>query len=1074
MPGGALHLLRWSSQEQRYTITIGTLTLPAEITASRGAWTQWLDMVPSFAFENRAGVHCTIRKERLQRGDAYWYAYRSIQGRTKKRYLGRTADLSLERLEEISVLFTAEEREALLPPAAWPRSVPTQQRIQTTTNREIAPVLTPFLETKLHPPRLPALLVSRSRLLTMLDAGQRQKLTLLHAPAGFGKTTLVTQWIAYRQAQAEAYQHSPSPVAWISLDSGDNDPIRFWSSIIAACQTFHAHIGQAALELLSQLSFKQAPLETALAALLNDLACSVQERVLVLEEYHLIEHARIHETMAFFIEHLPASLHVVILTRSEPPLPLVRWRARGDLMEVHPPQLRFSLEETATFLQQVIPQAFSEEAVRSLHTHLEGWAAGLRLLALSLQSQMTPQAIEDALMRLNTSSAADRTHRPIQEFFLSEVLSAQPKPLQLFLLQTSILSRLTGSLCDAVTGRQDSAEWLEVAERSGFFLEALDSQGAWYRYHTLFAETMRAEAARRLGEAELCHLSALASRWYEKHAMLVEAIEAALSAQEFEYAAHLIERLNESAYFSEYHTMRRWLEQFPEPLLRAHPALCFLSAQARLFAEDTGGPLWRIEPVEDLLQMAEEGWRKQGDLPQVGILYAFRATFTVIHGLIAPAVTYARQALQLLPPLASEQPYDHPVTRPAEWIEWHCGCLIALGLDAMQEGSFDKAQQVLLEAYTLSLNNEDRVFTRVIGRLLGDVSIELGELHQAASYYQQTLAEAHWPDERGEGIFRAQTAYGLIRLAYEWNELETAEQLAREASLYRYRGGFPYAEEDARMRVELLRLLLLHARGEVAEARAALSALFVRLQATPNTLPLISDVLAWQARLQVRDGDLAGAERTLGTLANHAQDLSLLQQETRQLLHARLLLARDEAETALPMLERCLAFAQQGKHVMRALEIELLIALAHAALKQGHKARQQLSLVLAQARSEGFLRLFLDEGEPLAALLRSLLPSLTDRPLRAFAQSILHACTASLPTQSASRNGTESSLLEPLSAQEQRVLALLVAGRSNPEIAETLIVSVNTVKGHVKNLYRKLNVNTRMQASEVARRFKLI
>ena len=1054
--------LLFYEEEQVISIVVGSVQ-----------WFEWLRKETStiFSFHSLDGSY-TARKERAGngRGGWYWKAYRMYQGTLYRAYLGKPEDLTLARLNEIALTLATRMHGQAKSTPGISEAVPVSEN-----QKQWDATAAPLLETKLHPPRLPALLVPRTHLLTLLDAGHRQKLTLVHAPAGFGKTTLVTQWIVHRQAQAVAAQRTPSPVAWISLDSGDNDPIRFWSSLIAACQTFHAHIGQTALSHLSlspQLSFTQLPLETALTFLLNDLTRFVQDGVLILEEYHLIEHARIHETMAFFIEHLPASLHVVILTRSTPPLPLVRWRARGDLLEVHSSHLRFSAEETATFLQQVIPQTLSQEAVRSLHAHLEGWAAGLRLLALSLQSHMTPQAIEDTLTQLNAGSAADHTHRFIQEFFLSEVFSAQPEPLQLFLLQTSMLSRLTGSLCDAVTGRQDSAEWLELVERSGFFLEALDSKGAWYRYHALFAETMRAEAARRLGEEALRSLSAAASRWYEAHTMLVEAIEAALSAQEFEHAAQLIERLNERAYFSEHHTMRRWLEQLPEPLLRTHPALCFRFAQARLFPEDMDGSSLKIARVEDLLQAAEEGWRRLGNLPRVGMLYAFRATYTLLlEGHFAPAITYARLALQFLP-LASEQPDDHIHGRH----DWRCICLLIIGQEMMREGSFDKARQSLLEAYTLSLNSRDSVFRPTISRILGEICIELGELHQAASYYQQTLAEAVEQDNEGQDILHTFSIAGLAWLSYEWNELETAEQLAREVSEYRYRGYFPHWEEETRTKGELLRLLLLHARGEVALVQQQLSALFVRLQAisAPNILQLIPDILTWQARLQIRDDDLAAAERTLGTLAHYEKELSPLQHEALQLLHARLHLVRGEAETALPMLERLLAFAQQGKHIMRALEIQLLIALAHAALKQGHEARHQLSEVLSQARSEGFMRLYLDEGEPLAALLRTLLPSLTEKPLRAYAQRILHAFTASPPAHSASRNGTESSLLEPLSAQEQRVLTLLVAGRSNPEIAEDLIVSVNTVKGHVKNLYRKLNVNNRMQAGEVARRFKLI
>lgn len=1042
--------LHFYEDEQETSIVVGS-----------ARWFEWLQEGTSttFSFRSPDGSY-TARKESAgnHRGGRYWKVYLKRQGVLYRAYLGKSEDLTFERLNEVALMLAKRHFGQL---ARQPGQVILPQ-----------PVATPLLQSKLRPPRLPVRLVERVSLLDLLDEGQRQKLTLVQAPAGSGKTTLVAQWIARHEAQA-ATRHNPLLVAWLSLDSGDNDPIRFWSSLIAAIQAIHGQIGQTALAQLSQQSqspFAPAPLEAALASLLNDLTGSVPEGVLVLEDYHLIEHPRIHETLAFFIEHLPVEFHIVILTRSTPPLPLVRWRARGDLQEIHTAQLRFSLEETTAFLQQNIPYPLSEEAAHSLHAYLEGWAAGLRLFALNLQGQRTPQTIEDSLRQLRVASASNPTRRSIQEFFLSEVLAAQPEPLQLFLLQTSLLSRLTASLCDAVMGRQDSAQWLEMVERSGFFLEALDSAGGWYRYHALFAEAMRTEAARRLGAETLRCLAAQASRWYEEHALLTEAIETALFAQEFERAALLIERLNEHTYFTEHYTMCRWLEQIPQSLLRSRPALCFLFAQARIFSADSPGSAWRIEPAEDLLQMAEEGWRAQGDMFQVGVLYAFRATFTIVHGFIAPAVAYACQALQLLPPASEHygQAYNRPRERPAEWIEWHCGCLFALSMEAMQSGAFDTAYHSLLEAYHLSLNIEDRVFTRITERMLGDACLELGELHRAASYYQQTLSAPSWPQESGEALLRAQCASGLIRLSYEWNELEHAEQLVHEASLYQYSGDFPVGEEAVRVQIELVRLLLLYTRGEVTEVRAALAALMVRLQAIPHALPLVPDVLIWQARLHIRERDLAAAERTLDTLATSTKELSLSQQRAVHLLHARLNLTRGEAETALPELSQLLARAQQGKQVIRALEIQLLCALAHAALKRRHEARRQLAHVLAQARREGFIRLFVDEGEPLAALLRQLLPSLTEKPMRAYAQSILRAFPDS------TRKVAERPLLEPLSAQERRVLTLLVAGRSNPEIAEELIISMNTVKGHVKNLYRKLDVNNRIEAGEVARRFKLI
>lgn len=1053
-----------------------------EIAVGSSHWFEWLNQATStiFSFQSPGGSY-TARKEMAgnHRGSWYWKAYRKHRGTLYRAYLGKPEDLTPARLGEIAQTLATRIDE--------------RAEINQNISKEVSPAqpgikgydrATLLLETKLQPPRLPVQLVERPELLALLDNGPNYKLTLLQAPAGFGKTTLVTQWIARHQSQTLTSQTDASPVAWVSLDSGDNDPVRFWTSVITAYQGFQAELGQVALAQLSQtpqLSFNQAPFETVLTFLLNDLARFGKPGALILEDYHFIEHPRIHETLAFFIEHLPASMYVIILTRSTPPLPLVRWRAKGDLLEIQSSQLRFSAEETAAFVRQVITQSLSQEAVRALHNYLEGWAAGLRLLALGLQNQMRPQAVEDALVQLNTGSPANRTQRPIQEYFLSEVLAAQPEPLQLFLLQTSILSRLNGSLCEAVTGRKDSVGWLELAFRSGFFLEAMDSaapQGSavahpWYRYHALFAETMKAEAVRRLGEAGLRHLFSRASHWYEAHAMPVEAIEAALTACEFERVAHLIEKLNDKSYFSEYHTMRRWLEQVPEQLLRDHPALCFLYAQAKLFSQDNDleGSMWRIEPVEDLLQMAEEGWRKQGNLPQVGIIYAFRATFTVIHGFIAPAVQYTHQALQLLP-ITLE---GAPDKRPAEWLEWRCGCLFALGLEAVQTGAFDKAYRHLFEAYTLSLKNTDPVFTNVSRRLLAGVCLELGELHQAASYYQQTLTGTLKHDNEGEDFNYTFAMAGLARLAYEWNELEKAEQQAREVSEFRYMGHFPHWEEEMRLQVEFLRLQVLYARGEVDEMRHLLSALLVRVQASSNLLPIFPDVRIWQAHLQIKDGDLIGAERTLNFQAPSEKELSPLQQQARQLLQARLLLARGEAEDALPWLERLLELAQQGQHRVRALEIQLLRALAYAALKRGPEARQQLYQVLSQARSEGFVRLFLDEGEPLAMLLRALLPSLTEKPLRTYAQNLLHAFkTSLLAGYSSGQNGKEHHLFEPLSAQEQRVLGLLVAGQSNPEIAQALTISINTVKGHVKNLYRKLDVANRVQAAEVARHYRLV
>ncbi|MFL5805526.1 MAG: hypothetical protein ACJ8CR_27785 [Roseiflexaceae bacterium] len=316
-------------------------------------------------------------------------------------------------------------------------------------------------------------------------------------------------------------------MAWVSLDAGDNDPIRFWRYIITACQVLQSDCGREGLALLAaaaQPLFEPLSLEIVLTTFLNELTRHAHSGVLILEDYHVITAPQIHETMAFLLAHLPATLHVIILTRSEPQLPLARLRARGDLCELSAADLRFSQEETRRFFQQGLALPLSPEASRQLDERLAGWAAGLRLLMLALRSRASLQAVEEVLATFAGS------HRPILEYFVAEVLSVQPEPTQAFLLRTSVLGRLNGLLCDAVLGRHDSAELLAALDRASLFLEPLDEARQWYRYHALFAEAMQYEARRRFGDEALRGLARQASVWYEQHSMLAEAVEAALQA----------------------------------------------------------------------------------------------------------------------------------------------------------------------------------------------------------------------------------------------------------------------------------------------------------------------------------------------------------------------------------------------------------------------------------------------------------------------------------------------------------------------------------------------------------------
>jgi LuxR family maltose regulon positive regulatory protein len=455
---------------------------------------------------------------------------------------------------------------------------------------------TDLLTTKLAPPRLPASLVARDPLAARLDEGLDRKLTLVSAPAGFGKTTLVGAWIARRRRGPGAVA-----AAWLSLDSGDNDPVRFWRYVATSCQGFGRDVGRAALALLERP--RPVSFEAVLTVLINNLAGLGGRHLLVLDDYHLVTSEQVHETLSFLIDHLPVSLHLVLLTRSDPALPLARLRARDELAELRAPELRFSLDDTRAFLQRAVPYSLSPEGVASVFTHTEGWAAGLRLVALALQARKDPAQADQFLATFSGS------HRPVVDYLVAEVLEAQPEPVQEFLFQTAFLPRLTASLCNAVTGRQDGGAQLDALERANLFLGPLDEAGRWYRYHALFAEAMQHQARQRMDEERLCELSHRASEWYAGHGLLGDAVDAALFAHDSERAASLLERMVAPWFASnEFHTLRRWMDQIPEGVLRDHPDLCLDYAEALLFTSDQHTPADR-ERLEVPLGMAEARWR---------------------------------------------------------------------------------------------------------------------------------------------------------------------------------------------------------------------------------------------------------------------------------------------------------------------------------------------------------------------------------------------------------------------------------------------------------------------------------
>jgi len=1032
------------------------------------AWYGWLAAHAAFSFQGQGGRLNLLKEARKSGGQGYWYAYRSQGSRTVKKYVGSTEKLTVARLESTARAFTGSaevtEREQDAARVGEEREW-AGRSVQDQTLQEHEGVLPsmqgPLLMPKLHLPRLHSSLIVRERLLALLDKGLEHRLTLLSASVGFGKTTLVRQWVAERSESNESRQFPP--VAWVSLDVGDNDPVRFWRYIMTACQTFQPDLAQAALTLLQktlqppfELSYS-GTMETVLTTFLNGLAQCMQREILVLEDYHVITAPQIHEMMMFFLDHLPITLHIVMITRSDPPFPLARLRARNELSEVRATDLRFSQEETATFLQQAIDFPLAAKMIGRLNAHLEGWAAGLRMAMFALQGQTKPTEIEHLL----TTFAGDR--RSIQEYFVSEVLSAQEESLQLFLLQTSVLSRLTGSLCDAVMERRDSGYMLAELERADLFLEPLDGAGQWYRYHVLFAEAMRAEARRRLGEEALCRLFSYASKWYEERGLYAEAVEAALHAQDYVRAATLIEhvieeqqRLNE---MNEYHTLHRWLEQIPETVLRRYPVLCLAYAMALLFAVATSHPnQLMLDQLEKLMLVAEKKFSEEKNRAKLGEVFAFRALGAWIAWAIwrqqdgAQAVSYARQALVYLP--EREQ-------------AWRGLSMSIVGkAELLQNGHINVARKTLVEAHALCEAVDNQYFKRTTTTMLARVFFEQGELYRAAEYHQQALREARereYSDDIGYALL------GLAEVAYERNELETAQQQAQEALAI----GQYFAYELHEVRASLMLAQVQHAQGETAAARQRLAVLLARLPAkTAYSSPqLYREVQTMQARLALASGDLAAVQRWVNSCEQQDKTQPVFTYEREELLIARWLLEQGKIEESLYMLKRLVEVAQEAGRIYRAFEMQAVMVLAYVVGKQVPEARQRLLALLEQTHVEGYLRLFLDEGAVMATLLRSLVPHMQEKPLLVYLQSILHAFPGE---QEAIAMPRGEEMMEPLSGQEQRVLRYLALGRSNGEIARELIVSVNTVRTQVQSIYRKLDVHNRVMAGEMARRLGLV
>jgi len=904
-----------------------------------------------------------------------------------------------------------------------------------------------LLTTKLSVPRTRAPILPRPRLLARLDDGARAALTLVCAPAGYGKTTLLVEWS----------RRGDWPPAWVSLDAHDNDAGRFWGYVCTALERLQPGVGAEALALLR--SPQPPPIESILTVLINGLATLPRAGVLVLDDYHLIEDHAIHAALAFLLAHLPPRLRLVIAGRADPPLPLARLRVRGQLTEVRAADLRCTPEETAAFLRDVMGLALAAGDVAALEERTEGWIAALQLAALSVRGRADGPAFV---------AAFTGSHRHVVDYLADEVLARQPDDTHTFLLRTAILDRLCGALCDAVTGRGDGLAMLESLERANLLLVPLDDERRWYRYHHLFADVLR-QRLRRADPTGVPELHRRAAAWYERECWVTEAIGHALAAGDTAWAVRLAEEHVETAVLrSEIAAVRHWLALLSGDVVQPRPRLCIAAAVVALVGHD-------LEAVEPWLRDAaraldmgdgdeasaalgpsyEVGKPAEGlfaDLPLA--IVVIRGTLARLRGDAARAIAFARQALARAP----DTGYLRGV---AAW---------DLGLAYWMRGDLAAADRALgeLGARVTPAGPVEALYAPLLNLYYqGRVQIAQGRLPAAAATYRRAQ---HLGAPEGRPLLPAAgwAEVGLGEVLREWDDLDGATRHLRAGLDLGARVGD--AAPLAQGYVALARV-----RQAQGDAAGALDAIETARQLAPDAdvIHLFNPVEAQRARLWLLQGDVAAAARWVRERGLREDDALSYAREAAHVVLARVLLAQGAPRDARALLDRLCMQAEAGGRMGSAIETLALRALAEAACGDLAAALATLGRALALAEPEGYLRLFVDEGPAMAVLLRR---AAAEGLSPAYARRLLAAAASpgSPAPASSTRPAMAHSLPEPLTPREREVLELLAAGARNGEIAARLYVTLNTVKKHVGHIFGKLGVGNRTEAVARARALGLI
>jgi LuxR family maltose regulon positive regulatory protein len=905
-----------------------------------------------------------------------------------------------------------------------------------------------LLATKLHIPPVRPTWMPRSRLIERLDAGLQHKFTLVSAPAGFGKTTLLSEWS--RQVER--------PVAWFALDRADNDPTQFWSYFIAALQQVRANLGAAVLDGLQ--SPQPLASEALLTGLLNELAENDDPLVLVLDDFHLLTAPQLHEALLFFQEHVPAHVHLVLAGRVDPPWPLARMRARGEMAELRAGDLRFTVAEATAFFNDVMGLDLSPEDIAALESRTEGWIAGLHMAALSMQGR------EDRTLFVQAFGAS---HRFILDYLLEEVLNRQSAEIQEFLLQTAILERMTASLCDAVAGREESQAVLMEMDRANLFVVPLDDERRWYRYHQLFGDLLRSRLQQEKPD-QVATLHSRASAWYEAQGLIGEAVEHAVASGNVERLRRLVEgNALTMVNRGELATLSNWLDALPDEVVHRRAWL----SVARAWVLTCGGDL---ESAEHHLQDADraveyqdsEGGADEGIAPTekqrvAGHIAAIRAYTALLQGDASRAVEQAYMALEFLPP--EDLPARGVAARN-------------LGIALRWGGDLATAAQVLKQAATAAQAAGDSYMAVTV---LGDLALQQlgqGQLRQSYATCQEALRIAErYAQRSGRRLPAAGYAYVFLSFVLrEWNELEEARRCAETAIELCRQWSMQETLTDS---YTALTWVLL-AQGDIEGA----------FQAAQQSIQLAAEVSPWYVALTQQN--LLQAQLARGNLAFVVRWMEENYVQSRDRVAGRnlhwfpsivaILLALGQSEEAVRILAHQLETVNASNQPGRAVVPLALQALALQAQEQTEQALDSLSRALELGEAEGFVRTFVDGGPPMQLLLREIVRRGSTVP---YARKLLEAFgepsagpqavgQRALATRESGALPSQDVLVEPLSARELEVLGLVATGLSNKEVAAELIISVGTVKNHLKNIYGKLGVGNRVRAGAYARELGLL